>query len=72
MASPKAQAVRFPFRTSDGILSQFSEFSFMSAAPHRSPDVEFPNTMSSVKLGHQYALQIITKICSHPKSSFLG
>lgn len=72
MASPKAQAVHFPFRTGDGILSQFSEVSFMSAAHRRSPDVEFPNTMSSVKLGRHYALRIITKIYTRPKSSFLG
>ncbi|KAM6520068.1 hypothetical protein FALCPG4_013624 [Fusarium falciforme] len=37
MASPKAQSVHFPFRACDGTLSQFSEFSFMSAAPRRSP-----------------------------------
>ncbi|KAJ4227986.1 hypothetical protein NW759_004074 [Fusarium solani] len=54
MASPKARAVHFPFHACDGILSQFSEFSFMSAAPRRSPDVEFPNTLPSVKLGRQY------------------
>lgn len=72
MASPKAQSVHFPFRVCGGILSQFSEIAFTSASPRRSPDVEFPNTMSSAKLDCQYALQIITKICSHPKSSFLG